>query len=260
MIRDISDEETLLKNYSIPVPSQRIASCPSCSNGTKYYTFDDGIVHLREAHFRGTEEDAYSMDEPPLNTLTNWLRNNQQLRYDQQFDQVLLQLGILAEHLRALRVNSQQIREGIASNESLVSSRYKLPSSLVKSFEQIIALLLWSARSITLIEKHFRDWNYIAPNSQNYESENVRAASNRLDALGTEAQASMERAEEDFILMSRTENDVETVSYIAVGPEFILASAISNLCKRPIHQGLDVAELYQTFGRNLVSPYNFTHA
>ena len=244
MIRDISDEERLLKNYNIPVPSQRIASCSSCSDGIKYCFFDDGIVHLREVHFRRTEEDAYSIDEPTLDTLTNWLRNNQQLRYDQQFDQVLRELGILAEHLRVLCVNSRQIREGIASNESLVPSRYKLPSSLVKSFEQIIALVLWSARSISLIEKHFRNWNYIAPNSQNYEPEEVRAANNRLNALGTEAQASMERAEEDFILMSRTENDVETVSYIAVGPEYILASVISNLCERPIHQGLDVAELY----------------
>ncbi|OCL05896.1 hypothetical protein AOQ84DRAFT_298018, partial [Glonium stellatum] len=250
VIRDISDKELLLKNYSIAAPSRGISDCHLCSSGTKYYFFDDGIIHLRKAHFRRPEEECGS-DELPINALTNWLRNDPQLRYDQKFDQLLLMLSRLVEHLQALRANSGKIREGISTSESSVSSRYKLPSSLVKSFEQTITLLLWSAQSINLIDKHFRNWNYVPPNVQSYESEELMAASDRLNALVIEAQASMERAENDFILMCRTENDVETVSYIAVGLEYILASAIVNLCKRPIHRGLDVAELYQAFGRTL---------
>ena len=239
-----------MKNRSIPAPSQRIRDCLLCSCGTKYSLFDDGIAHLRKAHFRG---DSYSLDEPLTDTLSNWLRDNRQLRYDQHLDQYLLKLNILVGHLQILCANSRKIRQGIASDESSISPRYKLPSSLVKSFEQTIALLLLSSYSITLINKQFRTWDGLAANSHDYESEDVLAASDQFDRLGIEAQASMERAEKDFILRSRTENDVETVSYIAVGPEYILASAIVNLCKRPIHQGLDVAELYQTFGRSLVS-------
>ena len=81
---------------------------------------------------------------------------------------------------------------------------------------------------------------------------NLGRIKNDLEAAGSVAIESMERAERDIMLMTFTDVHTATVSYDAVGAEYILMAVMENMFNRPLHGTEKIDEVYTSFIRTLV--------
>lgn len=184
-----------------------------------------------------------------------WIRDEKQHRIDQRLELYIRYIRSALEHMRSTFEKAKYIRAGVAQNRDSKPSRYMLPSSLVKSLEHTVMLLIYTARSFEIINrycKHFED--HIASKEQEeIDNKQLSDVMEELDDVGCTAAIFIEKAQQDIMLMAHTDVDTGVVSYDAVGPEYILATLISNLANRPLDGKEKIDQIYASFSRRLVS-------
>lgn len=81
----------------------------------------------------------------------------------------------------------------------------------------------------------------------------MKAIQNELDKAGSAAILELQKAEQDILLMARTNYHRGIVEYNDVGPEYILATIMGNLAVHPILDGTAVDGVYSMFYDRMVS-------
>jgi len=149
---------------------------------------------------------------------------------------------------------TKYVREGGINAQAPQTARYVLPSSLVSSLECTIMLIIYTARSFEIVHRycnHFQEYQESKEMEKIYLI-NLGRIKNDLEAAGSVAIESMERAERDIMLMTFTDVHTATVSYDAVGAEYILMAVMENMFNRPLHGTEKIDEVYTSFIRTLV--------
>lgn len=250
VIRDASNDPNAAQNIE-PVLSWH--DCVWCRAGWIYRDYDDAIHHVKMKHF-GAPSSTGKEPEISAHTLVCWLRNDHQYRTDQRLELYISYLSPALRHIRTILANAKYIREGTMSIQAPYTTRYMLPSSLVGSLKCTIMLLLLIARSVVIVSRYC---NNFEGNQGKIEKEDealirLKYARNDLEAAGVVAVESIDRAKRDIMLMTYTDVNTGVVSYDAVGPEYILLTAMTNLFNRPLHGEEQVDKVYSSFVRKVV--------
>ena len=157
-------------------------------------------------------------------------------------------------YLIGLYRRGNSLREGVASSRDSKPDRYKLPRSLVKSFEYTVMVLIYTSRAITLADHYCNRaerYSRAKKKESRYRSR-LEAIRDDIDKAGSAAVLSMEKAENDLLLMARTNYNHGMIRYDDVGPEYILATVMANVIERPL-VGCDAVDgLYRTFHNTVV--------
>jgi hypothetical protein len=217
-----------------------------------YRSSEEGSHHVRTVHFGSSGHGKEAA--PTTGTIDHWLRNDRQYRIDQRLDLYTRYITIALGHMRTVHTKAKAIREGVAVDEDSKSEKYRLPNSLVKALESTIMLMVYTSRAFTIINRycsHFEQ-HRDSKEKEMEERDDLSEARDEADEAGCAAVLAMEKAEQDIMLMAHTDVDTGTVSYDAVGPEYILSTVMANLFNRPLYGKDHIDLVYAGFYRKLV--------
>ena len=257
-VRDVSNDERTASH----TPANRSwADCPTCKSKYVYMSSEAAFQHVRDLHF-GASSHGYGKNPVVTDeTLHSWVRSNRQHHMDRLLEMYTRPLDLASGYMRRVFAKAQSIRAGVANDRDSKSPQYMLPSSLVKSLESIVTLLVYTAHSFAVISKYRRDFDqFTAPKAKLADGLGQLVNINdEIDDIGRTAVLFMEKAEQDIMLMAHTDVDTGTISYDAVGPEYILATIMSNLSCRPLDGAEQIDQVYDTMYWNLVRSRLFSY-
>lgn len=153
-------------------------------------------------------------------------------------------------HLFNVQTEFREIRDGVSTDEKVHQARYRLPKALVVSFQRLIMLLVYVIYVLELVPKKL---------TARWEPEDDREyikAYNHMMLLGSGAEINMETGKLNLLQMIRLEDYTQSVSCVAVGPEYILSMVMDNL-----HRGIDCRDLvdvYKKWAEKLASSTLFS--
>jgi hypothetical protein len=127
------------------------------------------------------------------------------------------------QHLFHLQTESHEIRDGVSTDDKVHQAPYRLPKALVESFQRLVMLLVYVIYVLELVPKQL---------GALWEPEDDRKYTKAYDHMmfiGTGAEVNMEKGKLDLLQMIRLEDYTQSVSYEAVGPEYILSMVMYNL-------------------------------
>jgi hypothetical protein len=234
-------------------PSSAWDECRQCRQGAIYSNREEAARHVHQKHFRsrGTREKSRAIDD---DYLARWVRDDQQYCQDQRLELYSTYIGIALEHLRECHSRAILLREGVARSDKATSQRYKLPSALLKAFENVVMLMMYTALSFQLVDsfcKRLED-HLESKNKDTHHQLLLTGARDNIDRTGARALLLMEKAEQDLMFMAYTEYDEGTVSYEAVGPEYLLATVMANVVEKPLHDSDSIDKIYASYYEKLV--------
>lgn len=227
--------------------------CDRCRFGHVYREYKDAIRHVRIIHFGevgNTERGA----RVSLGTLASWLRDEHQYRTDQRLELYTTYIEIALRHMIVILQKAKYIREGVIDVQVPDKARYMLPSSLVAALECVVILLLYTARSFAVAHRYCNRFEEIqlSEEKETHGLAQLKSIRTDLEAAANVAKESMEKAKRDIMLMTFTDVDTGTVSYEAVGAEYILLTVMENLFNRPLHGTEQTDQVYASFVRKAV--------
>ncbi|KAF2186966.1 hypothetical protein K469DRAFT_662874 [Zopfia rhizophila CBS 207.26] len=227
-------------------PSRSFEDCPRCHRGSIFRTPEDGIRHLAQHHFPSIPE---SEMEAKIDMLYNWLRNEDQLRIELQYEHQLRILRHCLSCFTQLCNRARDIRDGVISN-SYAKPEHPLPKHLVICFEASTVFMMQTAALINLVKQELRKWHYTTGTLDiRFESKTITDAFGRLQDVGNKAHTTLARAEKRILLMSRADLGSDTVNLAPAGPELLLAIICQNLQNRQLVDSaeMNINELYQSY-------------
>jgi hypothetical protein len=256
VVRDASSDAACADNLK---PSTSWDECKPCTVGAIYQTRDEAVYHVQSRHFRSRNaraKDRVLDDE----FLARWVRDDQQYRQDQRLGLYASYMDIALSHLRKCHSRALLLREGVAKSDKASSQRYKLPSALLKAFENVVMLMMYTALSFQLVDSFCKrlEEHLESKDKETHHRLLLEDARDNLDVTGTAALLLMSKAEQDLMLMAYTEYDEGTVSYDAVGPEYVLATVMANLVEHPLHDGESIEQIHSSYYEKLVRPLKIT--
>lgn len=222
-IHNVLDPDYAL-HRNIKPPRLEFSSCDECSN-THIYRFEtEALEHLRQVHFRPENE---SSDTPSTAELKHWIKRVYRLNIERQAEEQLRVLTRCCQHLFNLQTASREIRDGVSTDDKAHQARYRLPKALVESFQRLVMLLIYAFHVLELISKNC---DRSASSPWEYEDDlEYTTAYDHMVFIGMGAEVNMERGKLDLLQMIRLEDYTQSVSYEAVGPEYILSMVMQNL-------------------------------
>ena len=250
VVRDLSSDATCADALE---PSSSWVECRQCRQGAIYTNREEAVHHVHQKHFRsrGTRGKNRAIDEEYL---ARWVRDNLQYCQDQRLELYSTYIDIALEHLRECHSRAIVLRQGVARSDEASSQRYKLPCALLKAFENVVMLMMYTALSFQLVDsfcKRVED-HFETKNKETHHQLLLTEARDNIDGTGTRALLLMAKAEQDIMLMAYTEYDEGTVSYEAVGAEYLLATVMANVIEKPLHNGESIDMIYASYYEKLV--------
>lgn len=217
----------------------------------RYRTQGDAIQHLRQEHFNENSHNG----EPHEETLALWIRNEDQWWAQRRLELFIRHMDLILEPLKKIHRKGRGIWDGVASGKHSMASGFSLPNPLVMAFQTTVSLLVYAAKSFSDIQhipaskihQNFTGATYLKADM--FFLNNTQATS----YLGGVAKVFMNQAEQDVMLMAYTGTNTDTFSYDSVGPEYILATIMTELFNGPLHADQSVDLVYVGFYRKLVS-------
>ncbi|KAH8802972.1 hypothetical protein F5884DRAFT_903578 [Xylogone sp. PMI_703] len=200
--------------------------------------------HLRQVHFK-SENGAF--ETPSTSELERLVKRVDRRSVERRAEEQLRVLKRCCQHLLNLQMESREIRDGVSTDDKVHQARYRLPKALVTSFQRLVMLLIYTAHVLDVIVKNSEGWL-----STHWESENdheYMKAYDHMIFLGSGAEVNMEQGKLDLLQMIRLQDYTKSVSYEAVGPEYILSMVMHNLqgginCK-------DLIDVYKEWAERL---------
>lgn len=239
-----------------PQPLLSWKECKRCQSGHVYRDYNDAVQHVQAEHFGDSLKTGKFGSKPGITkeTLARWLRNDHEYRTDQRLELYTTYIKLSLGHMRSILEKAKYLREGVINAQAPQTARYMLPSSLVSSLECTIMLIIYTARSFEIVHRycnHFQEYQESKAMKETYLIQ-LERIKNDLEAAGRVATESMEKAKRDIMLMTFTDVHTATVSYDAVGAEYILMAVMENMSGRPLHGTEKIDEVYASFIRKLV--------
>jgi hypothetical protein len=234
------------KSKSLPVMDTEIVDCKRCVANTIYESQKAIREHLRTVHFNKSTDSKF----PSLLILSNWIKRLDQLSDERRLKEQMRTITACYSHLASMETEIQQIHEGVSTNDQ--SQRFCLPRAFVFAFQTLILLLIYTADVLQYIDKKSidsrRSWHW-NPASD----DELLDASVHLERLGYDTQEALIRGKIDLKTMITTRDFAKSVTYEAVGPQYILAILLGNLQNGFENDIRDLWKVYKEYTDRLVS-------
>jgi hypothetical protein len=213
-----------------------------------YRTKQNACEHVQTVHY--LNKIPLSKEQEDL-----WLQSFENFCSDQRLELYTKFISLSLNHLQPILDRAMEIRNGVASGGDDQKAKYLLPTSLVKALESTIMLLLYTPRSLKIVNEycnHYDMSTHVKRKDSKYRLalDGIEA---ELDKAGKTAIRDIQRAQYDIMLMARTEHGRQIVRYDDVGPEYILATMMANLSSRILVEDRTIVGIYESFFKSLVS-------
>ncbi|KAI0429480.1 hypothetical protein F5Y09DRAFT_331763 [Xylaria sp. FL1042] len=187
--------------------------CAKCAQGFK--KLEDGIAHLGEKHF-GTN--------PGSGNHRLWLRTPQQIQVEARVNTFLALLEECIDAFDKLNIVAEHLHHGSLKAEDTNEAKgYPVFESLVRVFEHITTILVFSCNFIGKADKTMRKGHAKIPTGKFFKSR----LKDSLRQIVARAQEDLRQARVDIILASKTGNRPGETALASIGAEFMIAT-ISN--------------------------------
>ncbi|KAJ5504765.1 hypothetical protein N7463_007639 [Penicillium fimorum] len=235
---DIQDDEDL------DVLTLSVEDCSKCNASRQYSTRSDAIDHLF-THVSVAFPKQHSVNS----SQSRWVMDfGEYMTYICRKDDRVI-IGELQDFLTSLERMAAQIQHGVSSaNGEFDRDTYRIPSSLVDAFQDILMMVVTSAHLVK--NSHKKRESYTGP-----DPVSTFLVSSEVDGVtdaGTEAEMSMESAIRDIILMTYTDELSDVVTYEAAGPGLVLALIMGDVrCRDSQSNPVNLLEVYRDYVRTL---------
>ncbi|KAH6967634.1 hypothetical protein BKA56DRAFT_678796 [Ilyonectria sp. MPI-CAGE-AT-0026] len=220
--------------------------CSACRQNTMYSSLESAIGHIHSEHiqcqhaFQGTK----IFDDPCL----GWVRRQ---GLDVEADgEVLTTASALVATLVNIRDKTRDLHcsvSGSSESNKTTDCRPHLLSNLVYSFEEIVWKYVLTAKELLWTNRaRLRNWERGLALPMPKPLTMIRDWSKSTEE---KIQEYLGLAKRDIIILGTTRGDVDRLIIAPVGPEFIVASLISNIQNHTILQGtgqkMEIAKHYR---------------
>lgn len=247
-IVDLSDpsEADLRNAKDMRLLTRDITDCTACTEGRYYPSRSEALNHLFANHFTipTTEGSAIS---------PNWVMDHEKcLSFKRRRDGQTI-LRTLIDHGTELERLGLEIQHGVSENGKFDRDTYRIPSSLVDSFRHLLMMVVLAGH----IAKSVYRQEYNSIEIPFYFSFIQDRLLGRLLKCGSSAEACMDDAKREIVLMTYTDDSSDIVSYEAVSPELVLALVMGDIrCRDSLNNRVNLIEMYQNYLLKLVSDIN----
>ncbi|KXG51206.1 Mg2+ transporter protein, CorA-like/Zinc transport protein ZntB [Penicillium griseofulvum] len=235
---DIKDDDNLEKIIF------SIRRCSKCIASRQYSTRTEAIDHLF-THVHAACPGQQSVNSSQSRWVMSFEEN---MTYICRKDHRTI-IGKLQPFLTSLEKMAAQIQHGVSANGEFDWDTYRIPSSLVDAFQDLLMMVVSSAHLVK--SSHEKREMYTGPEPAStflISSEMVRGVTH----VGAEAETSMENAMRDIVLMTYTDEVSDVVTYEAVSPGLVLALIIGDIrCRDSQNNPVNLLEIYRDHVRNL---------
>lgn len=239
-------DTNILKTNDVPVMHTDIIDCKQCSANKIYETQRAIQEHLRTVHFDQKADSKF----PSQLVLSGWTKQLDPLRDEERLKEQMRVLAACHSHLTTLETEIQQIHEGVSTHDK--SQRFALPRAFVLGFQNLLLLLIYTTHVLQYIDKKriesIGSWHW-NPASD----DELLDASVHLERLGYDTQEALIRGKIDLKTMIATRDFAKSVTYEAVGPQYILAMLLGNLQSGFDNEVRDLLKVYKEYTDRLVS-------
>jgi hypothetical protein len=254
VIRDVPGDEYRNLHQLEPL-SSGIHECPQCLKDKRYPDIDDALKHLRETHahaWKATDEDTGT-------NLLHWLVSTSTLEQERKVEQLVEFAETIHECTSKLLNKSVDLRSSVASRDNTKSTRYLLPTALVKAAEKIFQYIYYTAHSVYTWQE--KGTILTAPKNApallaSYP--NVTGA----EYFAKVAEHALSNARDELMLMAHTGKSRNPLLHIRLTPESTILYALSCLVGRTFSASsrapLSIANLYNEHLVHLVSIYDLS--
>jgi len=236
-------------------PTLAWKECETCRSSKQYRSLHDAVQHVQVQHYGVFEVENIVID---TETLGLWLRSDNQNYADHRLELYTHYLELLIVPLREVYKTGRNIWDGVASDKNSMPSRVMLPKAIVNAFEDAILLVICAAKLFPFVNRCSDPMNQYMKNAASKiqkDREVLESTGKELFHIGNSVKSHMNKAEQDVMLMAYTDTGAETVSYDAVGSEYILATIMTSLLNRPLSKEGTIDIIYSKFYRRLVSRF-----
>ena len=159
----------------------------------------------------------------------------------------------LSDYLASLEMMASQIQHGVSVNGKFDEDTYRIPSSLVNAFQDIIMMVSAGADTAKSVYRSRQEYTNPDPIPSFLSPWHSR----RLTNFGADAESSMEYAIKDIALMTYTDEASEVVTYEAVSPSLLVALVIGDAypCKVAGGRRVNLVQIYRDYFLTLVKSH-----
>jgi hypothetical protein len=249
VIRDVPGDEYRNLHQLKPLISG-IHECPQCLKDKRYPDIDDALKHLRETHahtWKATDEDTGR-------NLLHWLVSTSTLEQERKIERLIEFAETIHQCTSKLLNKAVDLRSSVASRDNTKSTKYLLPTALVKAAEKIFQYIYYTAHSVYT----WQEKGTILTVPKNAPAllasyPNVTGA----EYFAKVAENALSNARDELMLMAHTGKSRNPLLHIRMTPESTIVYALSCLIGRtfpaPRHTALSIANLYREHLVHLVS-------
>lgn len=206
--------------------------CEQCSQGYRYHALKDAVKHLHDEHFHciRSSSQVNFMEDPCL----GWVRETETSR-SKPYDYGVI--SIVEEFLNFIRGIREKTRDlhlsvtGMSENSDNTNLRPHLLANLVQSFEEIICRYVLAAKELSWTNRARMNISEdrINPDLLKMTRRWCGQAEHDINEL-------LNLAKRDIILLGTTKHEIDRLIIAPIGPEFFLASILSNIQNNTIVQ------------------------
>ncbi|KAJ5972740.1 uncharacterized protein N7479_002658 [Penicillium vulpinum] len=239
----ITDDAGLQQDVDPDVLTFIVGDCRKCAASHQYSTRSDAIDHLF------THVSAAFPEQRSVNGWqSRWVMDFEEyMTYICRKDDHII-INELKDFLTSLERMAAQIQHGVSANGEFDRDTYRIPSSLVDAFQDLLMMVVTSAHLVKNSHKKREIYTGAHPVSTFLKSSDVDGITD----AGTEAEMSMESAMRDIVLMTYTDELFDVVTYEAVGPGLVLALIMGDIrCRDSQSNPVNLLEIYREYVRNL---------
>ncbi|KAI8945696.1 hypothetical protein F4801DRAFT_112737 [Xylaria longipes] len=213
LVQDYTGENDLTDWLGLTQPESPLQGCTKCSRGFK--NLEDGIAHLGDEHFCTNSTSG---------NLGLWLRTPQQIHVEARINTFLTLLDECTDAFKKLNIISEDLHFGSLKGQNTSEAKgYPVFESLVRVFEHITTILVFSCNFMVKADKDLRKSHLKVSNGKPFKSR-LRDC---LHQIVLSAQEDLAQARDDIILAGKTERRPGDITLASIGPEFMIAT-ISN--------------------------------
>ncbi|KAK2760286.1 hypothetical protein FQN54_002354 [Arachnomyces sp. PD_36] len=240
-VSDLSgrDQADLRNDQDMRLLTTDISDCEACFSGKHYSSRSDAWDHLFAKHFTATRD-----ERPTISP--NWVMGYEQcLNFQLRLDGQSI-LDKLIDHGGELERLGLEIQQGVSGNGKFDRETYRIPSSLVDSFRHLLVMVVVAGH---LAKRAYQTREeYSGTDIPPYLSFISNRSVARLVQCGSSAEACMNDAKREIVLMTYTGDSSDIVSYEAVSPEFVLALVMGDIRSRDSSNNtVNLIEVYQNY-------------
>ncbi|OQE43405.1 hypothetical protein PENCOP_c003G02763 [Penicillium coprophilum] len=220
-----------------------VGDCSKCAASRQYSTRSDAVDHLF-THISAAFPDQRSVNS----SQSRWVMDfGEYMTYVCRNDDRII-IRELHDFLRSLEKMAAQIQHGVSASGEFDWKTYRIPSSLVDAFQDVLMMVVKSAHLVKSSHKKRETYTGPSPVSTFLISSEVDGVTD----AGTKAETCMESAMRDIVLMTYTDELADVVTYEAVGPGLALALIMGDVRSRDSQSNpVNLLEIYREYVRTL---------